>query len=154
MDATVSPPSTSPSGQGIKSIRETRFIVDHCGNADPHAFVVAAGDAKPSHDPAVWRRDIDALAQLDNVICKISGVVARAPQEGAAAALAPIVNHCLDAFGRDRVVFGGDWPVCLRGATFRQWVLILREIIANRPAAEQRKLWHDNAVRCYGLDVS
>jgi len=133
---------------------EARFIVDHCGNADPHAFVVAAGDAKPSHDPAVWRRDIDALAQLDNVICKISGVVARAPQEGAAAALAPIVNHCLDAFGPDRVVFGGDWPVCLRGATFRQWVLILREIIANRPAAEQRKLWHDNAVRCYGLDVS
>jgi hypothetical protein len=44
MDATVSPPSTSPSGQGIKSIRETRFIVDHCGNADPNAFVVAAGD--------------------------------------------------------------------------------------------------------------
>jgi predicted TIM-barrel fold metal-dependent hydrolase len=151
-DLCLRPGELSDGARLAERCPETRFIVDHCGNADPNAF--AADGAKPSHDPAVWKRDIDALAKRDNVICKISGVVARAPQEDAAAALAPIVNHCLDAFGPERVVFGGDWPVCLRGATFRQWVLILREIIANRPAAEQRKLWHDNAVRCYGLDVS
>jgi L-fuconolactonase len=144
-------------GDGVKLARrcpETRFIVDHCGNADPLAFVAAGGDTQPSHDPAAWKRDIDAFARLDNVICKISGVVARAPQQGAAEAVAPIIDHCLDAFGPDRVVFGGDWPVCLRGATFGQWVQILREIVANRPAADQRKLWHDNAVRWYGLDAS
>jgi L-fuconolactonase len=43
--------------------------------------------------------------------------------------------------------------VCLRGATYRQWVLTLREIVAGRPVAEQRKLWHDNAVRFYGLVI-
>ncbi len=132
---------------------ETRFILDHCGNADPNAFHAKAGGEKPSHDPDAWKRDIEAFAKLDNVIGKISGVIARAPQEGTAAALAPIVNHCLDAFGPDRVVFGGDWPVCLRGATYRQWVLTLREIVAERPATDQRKLWHDNAVRFYGLEV-
>ena len=36
--------------------------------------------------------------------------------------LAPIVNHVLDEFGPDRVVFGGDWPVCTLAATYRQWV--------------------------------
>ena len=29
--------------------------------------------------------------------------------------LAPVVNHCLDAFGPERVVFGSDWPVCRMG---------------------------------------
>jgi predicted TIM-barrel fold metal-dependent hydrolase len=57
----------------------------------------------------------------------------------------------LDVFGPDRAVFGGDWPVCLRGATYREWVEALREIVSNRPAADQKKLWHDNAVRHYAL---
>ena len=47
--------------------------------------------------------------------------------------------------------FGGDWPVCLLGATLREWMDTLAEIVAERPADEQRKLWHDNAVRHYSL---
>jgi predicted TIM-barrel fold metal-dependent hydrolase len=132
---------------------DTRFIVDHCGNADPKAFAAKTDGEKPSHDPDAWKRDMETCAKRSNVICKISGIVASAPRSWTAADLAPIVNHCLDAFGPDRVVFGGDWPVCLRGATYRQWVLALRSIVAVRPAADQRKLWHDNAVRFYGLDA-
>ncbi len=132
---------------------DTRFILDHCGNADPNDFTAPVAGQKPSHDPDAWKRDIEAFAKLPNVIGKISGVIARTPPQGMADALAPIINHCLDAFGPDRVVFGGDWPVCLRGATYRQWVLTLREIVAPRPLADQRKLWHDNAVRFYGLDA-
>lgn len=130
---------------------DTRFVVDHCGNADPKAFAAEIAGTKPSHDPAAWKRDMDAFAKRSNVICKISGIVASAPKGWSAADLAPIVNHCLDAFGPDRVVFGGDWPVCLKGATYREWVLALRQIVAGRPVADQRKLWHDNAVRFYGL---
>ena len=29
----------------------------------------------------------------------------------------------MDEFGPDRVVFGGDWPVCTLAATYRQWVV-------------------------------
>jgi predicted TIM-barrel fold metal-dependent hydrolase len=129
----------------------TRFVVDHCGNADVQAFGKLRGDQKPSHDPDAWRRDMEQFAQRKNVICKISGIVARAPTKWSADDLAPVINHCLDVFGPDRVVFGGDWPVCLRGASYREWVLALREVIAPRPAREQRRLWHDNAVRFYGL---
>jgi L-fuconolactonase len=128
---------------------ETRFVVDHCGNADPKAF--RSSDEKPAHDPEQWKRDIDALARRDNVICKISGIVARAPAGWKSDDLAPIVNHCLDAFGSQRVVFGGDWPVCLLGAPLADWVSALREIVSSRPADEQRRLWHDNAVAFYGL---
>jgi L-fuconolactonase len=130
---------------------ETRFIVDHCGNADPKAFVKAVKE--PTHDPDAWRRAMETLAKRPNTICKISGVVARAPEGWTADDLAPIVNHCLDTFGPDRVVFGSDWPVCLLGAKLRQWVDALREIVASRPAEHQQKLWRDNAVQRYGLKV-
>lgn len=141
-----------------KMCPDTRFIVDHCGNADPVAFLAESGattDKPPAHDADRWRRDIQAFAGIDNVACKISGVVAgMTTSDRRAEQLAPIVNHCLDAFGPDRVVFGGDWPVCLQGATLREWIDTLGEIVAERPADERRKLWHDNAVRLYSLETA
>ena len=83
------------------------------------------------------------LAKRKNVICKISGIVARAPSsEWKSEILAPIINFCLDSFGPTRVVFGGDWPVCLLGASYRRWVESLREIISTRPMDQQRQLLH------------
>jgi L-fuconolactonase len=128
--------------------------VDHCGNADPKAFLSesARGGEKPDHSADGWRRDMAEFARRENVICKISGIVARVPRgEWNAEILAPIINYCLDTFGPQRVVFGGDWPVCLLGASYRRWVESLREVIRQRPVAQQRQLLHDNAARLYAL---
>ena len=143
-------------GDGVKladQCPDTRFIVDHCGNADPKAFSKskAAGGEEPWHEADPWRRGIEALAKRKNVICKISGVVARAPEGWSSEDLAPIIKHCLDQFGPDRVVFGGDWPVCRIAATYLQWVNALKEVISSRSITDQKKLLHDNAVRLYKL---
>ncbi|MGB3121180.1 MAG: amidohydrolase family protein [Verrucomicrobiales bacterium] len=131
---------------------ETRFVVDHCGNADVKAFhpALQVGE-KPEHSVDHWKSGIDALAGKANTICKISGIIARLPEKAAPGLLAPIVNHCLDAFGPERVVFGGDWPVCLLGGTWRQWVEGLAEIIQTRPEAEREALWRGNALKFYKL---
>lgn len=131
---------------------DTRFVVDHCGNADPKAFMPSSGEA-PAHEAEQWKRDLAMLADRPNVICKISGIVARVPQgEWNSDILAPAINFCLDKFGPDRVVFGGDWPVCLLGASYRRWVESLQEVISNRSEADQRKLLHDNADEFYRLE--
>jgi L-fuconolactonase len=133
---------------------ETRFVLDHCGNPDLKCFrAPRAGEEKPKHTADQWRRAIDAVAGNKNVIAKISGVAASLPSGGDASDLAPAVNHCLDAFGPDRVVFGGDWPVCLLGAELKRWIDFLREIIRTRPAADQEKLWSANAIRHYSLKL-
>ncbi|MBK94166.1 MAG: amidohydrolase [Planctomycetaceae bacterium] len=130
---------------------ETRLIVDHCGNADPKAWLKDSGE-EPWHQVDQWKKDIELLASKDNVVCKISGIVARAPKDDwDASMLAPIVNHCLDSFGPDRVIFGGDWPVCRLVASYKQWVDALKEIVADRPFEEQLKLFHDNAERLYDI---
>ncbi len=119
---------------------DTRFVLDHCGNPD-----------LVKH--AKWKKDLAELARRKRVLAKVSGIVASArPGKWKADDLAPVVNHTLDTFGPERVLFGGDWPVCLLAATLAQWVTALKEIVASRKAAEQRKLFHDNAVRFYRLD--
>ena len=65
--------------------------------------------------------------------------------------LAPIINYVLDCFGPDRVMFGSDWPVCTTVATLAEWVAALQTIVRGRSEEEQRKLFHDNALRTYGL---
>lgn len=134
---------------------DTRFILDHCGNADPKAFrKTAVAGEKPDHDANAWKKAIERLAKRPNLLCKISGVIARLPMGGGAEDLAPIVNHCLDSFGPDRVIFGSDWPVCLLGAPLKRWVLMLTQIIATRSAADRKKLWSENALKHYGLKLA
>ena len=153
-DLNVSPPSLAEAAQLVEQCPDTRFVLDHCGNADPVAFF-AAGRTPPrsaQHSAEQWKRDISKLAAKNNVICKISGIVSRVPGTPLRAEdLAPIISHCLDSFGLDRVVFAGDWPVCLRGMPLRDWVNLLKEVVAHRPEKAQRKLFHDNAVEFYSL---
>jgi len=156
-DLCMRPAELDDAAQLVDHCPKTRFIVDHCGNADPN--VVADDSDRPrdladpfSHTRQQWMDDMAALAERPNVICKISGIVARAtPGAWDASTLAPAVNHCLDQFGPDRVVFGGDWPVCTLVASYNEWATSLRAIIADRPEAEQRKLLHDNAADFYGV---
>jgi L-fuconolactonase len=49
------------------------------------------------------------------------------------------------------VIFGGDWPICLKRAALREWIDALAQIISSRPADEQSRLWSGNANRFYKL---
>ena len=119
----------------------TRFVLDHCGNADLAAT-----------DHTQWRRDMAEVAKRKNVVGKVSGFIASAPGgKWSLETLAPIVNHTLEVFGPDRVVFGGDWPVCTLAAPLGEWISALKSIVSQRPIAEQRKLFHDNAEAFYRL---
>jgi predicted TIM-barrel fold metal-dependent hydrolase len=120
---------------------DVRFILDHCGVPD-----VAAGTLDP------WRDGITRLAALPNVACKISGVVAYAAADWTAADLRPYVEHCIAAFGWDRVVWGSDWPVCTLTADLTRWVRATEEITSGCADHETARLFSLNARRIYRLD--
>lgn len=139
----------------LDECKETRFILNHCGGADPVAFFPEQKQAPraPRHDRDQWYRDMELIAMKDNIICKISGIVDNVPDyQLDSSDLAPIIIHCTEVFGPDRVIFAGDWPVCLRNMTLARWIEIVKEVVAGRSLTDQRKLFHDNASSFYGLD--
>jgi predicted TIM-barrel fold metal-dependent hydrolase len=98
-----------------------------------------------------WREQIRALADRPNVTCKISGLVAYAAQYWAVADLRPWFDHVIACFGWDRVVWGGDWPVCTLGAPLNRWVEATRELAASASDDQRAKFFHRNAERLYRL---
>lgn len=140
-DLCMRPAELGDAAKLIDACPDTSFVLDHCGNADVLA-----------KDRSAWRKDIADVARRKSVVCKVSGIVASTKgQPWTPDDLAPIINHVYEVFGPDRVLFGGDWPVCTLGATYRRWVEALRTIVAARSDADQRKLFHDNAARVYRL---
>lgn len=123
----------------------TRFVLDHCGNADL------------KHTPArreQWKKDMAEIARRKNLVGKVSGFIASAPARGKWTLddIAPVINHTLEVFGPDRVMFGGDWPVCLLGVEkYADWLNALKAVVKDRPEEQQKKLFHDNAVKFYAL---
>jgi predicted TIM-barrel fold metal-dependent hydrolase len=122
---------------------ETRFILDHCGN--PH---------HGSNDLNGWEKGLAKVANTRNrqVMCKVSGIYGNvSATDWPTDKLAPLVRKVIELFGWDRVMFAGDWPVVNRGASFKLWVETVRQIVRADSAANQKKLFHDNAVKFYGL---
>ncbi len=124
----------------VDSAPDVQFILDHCGN--PH---IAGGGLDP------WRQDTAALAERPNVAVKISGIATNARPGWQPDDLRPYVEHLIEAFGWDRVVWGSDHPVLTRNGSLTQWVEASRAIVGGASTDEQAKLFHRNAERIYRL---
>ncbi|HEX3152738.1 MAG TPA: amidohydrolase family protein [Gemmataceae bacterium] len=126
----------------VSECPDTRFILDHCGNAP-------ILDAKKMEQ---WKKDIAKVAARKNVMGKVSGIIASVKKgDWSIDQLAPAVNHTIEVFGWDRVMWAGDWPVCTLGAPLKDWVAAAKKIVQDKSEEQQRKLFHDNAVKFYGL---
>jgi predicted TIM-barrel fold metal-dependent hydrolase len=125
----------------VSKCPDVNFILDHCGVPEVNGKIL---------DP--WREHILQISKMSNATCKISGLVAYAdPATWTAEDLRPYAEHVVESFGWDRVMFGSDWPVCTLAASYKRWVDALLSLTATAGDANQRKLFHDNAIRVYRL---
>jgi L-fuconolactonase len=121
----------------------------------PEVFFVLDHGAKPairdgSLDP--WRQHLRELSHLPNVACKISGLVTEAKAGHAGPeVLRPYVTHILECFEFGRVMFGGDWPVCLLASPYADWQAALQTILAGVSEADLVKLYQTNAELVYRI---
>jgi predicted TIM-barrel fold metal-dependent hydrolase len=153
LDFEISPAWLPSMAKLIKTCPGTKFLVNHCGNVDPRAFLhPPSAIGKPNHDANEWIVAMKTVAENENVVCKISGIISTSSgYPKTAKTLAPGINHCLNIFGPDRVMFASDWPWCLKSNKLEEWVNILKEIVKNRPYREQKKMFHDNAIKFYSI---
>ncbi|CAN5915479.1 amidohydrolase family protein [soil metagenome] len=126
----------------VRQCPNVRFVLDHTGKPD-----IKNGQLDP------WRKQIRTLAELPNVWCKVSGLVTEADHENwTRENLKPYIDHVVNCFGFDRLMFGGDWPVSTLAASYQQWVEALDWALQGSPEEELRKLYRENAVRFYRLE--
>ena len=93
------------------------------------------------------------MRKRPNVTAKISGVVAYADAETwRVETLAPYVNHVIELFGWDRLVWGSDWPVCTLGGGLATWVAATHALLSGCSQDEKTKLFSGNARRIWNLN--
>lgn len=101
-----------------------RIVINHVGGA---------GDPAGLSDE--WRKGMAALGKQKNVFCKVSALQeqtkASNTQPGNAprdtAYYAPILDHCWECFGGERLVYGSNWPVCEKGGAYGDQFAIVSE---------------------------
>jgi L-fuconolactonase len=127
-----------------------RFVLGH-----PDQIFILDHLAKPEirEDFAVnWARDMRALASLENVYCKFSGVVTEVRESNwDLELLRPYFEVVWEAFGPKRLMFGSDWPVCLARIEYQQWIEIVEQLVASFSASERRQFFQETAQRAYRL---
>ena len=126
-----------------KACENTKLILNHCGVPD------IAGDGL---DP--WRQDIKALAQIPNVICKLSGLMAYcAPGTSSLETIEPYVDHVLNCFGPNRMVWGSDWPVVNLAKGLPEWIAVTRKILDKLSADEASSIAYGTAQIVYKVKI-
>ena len=127
----------------VRKCPQVSFILDHCGVPDVKGRAL---------DP--WRAHLAEIAREPNVVCKISGLVAYAdPTKWTVEDLRPFFDHAVASFGWDRVLWGGDWPVCTLSAPLSRWIDATLELASRGTQDEQDRLYLRNAVRVYRLQA-
>lgn len=120
---------------------EQVLVLDHCGVPD-----IAGGAFEQ------WAAGITAIAALQHVHCKLSGITRYcAPGTASVALLQPWVDHVIASFGPGRILWGGDWPVVNLDAGLPAWIDMTRALLAGLSAAEQAAIGQGTARRVYRL---
>ena len=120
---------------------EMDLVLNHCGVPS-----IASGEIDE------WKKDITALSTLKHVTCKLSGLMAYcAPGTSSYETIKPYVDHVLDSFGPDRMVWGSDWPVVNIGKGIQEWIKVTHTILGNLSDDEAKKIASSNAERIYKI---
>ena len=117
------------------------MILDHIGKPDikNHAL-----------DP--WRAEIREIAKFPNVYCKLSSLATEADHVNwTLDDLRPYVDHLIECFGIDRLIFASDWPVATQAADLRTCVSTMLEILKDFTRDDLQNVFHHNAARFYGV---
>jgi L-fuconolactonase len=130
-------------------------LVPSLAERHPDLTLVVDHLAKPPIRTGGWAPWADLLAeaaQAPNVVTKLSGLNTAAADHATAADFRPYVEHALDVFGPERIMYGGDWPFALLSAdSYTEIWHELRGSIDRLETASRRAVLCGTAQRVYRL---
>jgi predicted TIM-barrel fold metal-dependent hydrolase len=129
-----------------EKLPDLRIVINHLGNVD-------VDGAEP---PPAWRDGMRAAAKHPKVFCKVSALVEHAkPKSGEKKVpeevefYKPILDAIWSIFGDDRLIYGSNWPVSDRAASYRALFTIVNQYVTARGRTTAEKFFWKNAQAAY-----
>lgn len=111
------PPQLDQVLKFVETYPELTYVIDH------HSYV--RGDIRPEEEPF---EKFEELAEYDNVLVKLSGVVTLSNEEYPYSDKHDHATWFVERFGRDRIAWGSDWPNESNDATYLETLTWLQHI--------------------------
>ena len=141
-DVCVSSQQLTLAAELIDCCPDVTFILDHCGVPD-----IKGGDTKE------WEKQITELSKRENLIGKISGIIAYGDADTwGIGDIRPYFEHTVKAFGSKRLIWGSDSPVCNLGGGIETWVAATYAMTSDWTKVEKESLFWKNAVELWGFE--
>lgn len=113
LDVLTGPERLNEVARLARTIPQLRIVMDHCANVRIDGRV----------PPVEWGDGIRACAGEPNIFMKVSGLVEGSGRGDGTAPVGldfyrPVLDLVWRSFGEDRVIFGSNWPVSARFASY------------------------------------
>ena len=129
-----------------KRVPGLKIIMDHFGG-------VRLGEGPLTDE---WIKKFRAVAKHPNVYCKVSALFGRFKKQPAPTTIEtyhPILDLAFECFGKDRLVFGSDWPVTRQTDEYAAVLKLTRVYFDAKGRDSSEKLFYKNAMRFYGVEL-
>ena len=93
-----------------------------------------------------WAAEMSELSKIDNLYCKISGIVEEMDDSQELSIINNYTNHIIDNFGFNKIMYGSNWPVCLTKKSYSEVLEIAEDVIPS-PALEN--FFYSNGEKFY-----
>jgi len=146
LDVVGSPAMLPDVARLARQIPDLKIIIDHVAG-------VRIDGAQP---PADWVEGMEAVAQAENVGCKVSGLVEGSGKSGGQAPrelayYRSVLDVIWRLFGEARLIYGSNWPVCELFADLASVQRLAGEYFESKGAAVTANVFARNAQRFYQL---
>ena len=144
LDVLVGPDRLETVASLAAKLPELRIVIDHCAN-------VRVDGKSP---PEVWLSGLRAVARHPNVYMKVSGLVEGTGLTNGQAPRDPefyrkILDAVYETFGQGRVIYGSNWPVSNRFASYATVLGIVSDYFESKGREATLDYFRRNAARVY-----
>jgi L-fuconolactonase len=116
------------------------LVVDHAAKPD-----IAGGMWEP------WANSIKILARETDAACKLSGLLTEAGPRREPERLQRYVDHLLECFGPQRLMWGSDWPVLELAGDYASWRCIAAGLLKGLDGTALDRVFGATAIERYRL---
>lgn len=93
-----------------------------------------------------WAAEMSELSKIDNLYCKISGIVEEMDDTQELSIINNYTNHIIDNFGFNKIMYGSNWPVCLTKKSYSEVLEIAKDVI---PSSAYENFFYSNGEEFY-----